>query len=244
MRGVLIFFSMLLMPLWVCSQFYDHYTFRPALMVQKQLNNIFEVNIEYQNRRQNGLFGDNLNVFRLPYQQSTRIWLFANFDRITPQDRKFEFALSPLAYFKSFQLQGKPEDLEQEPTQEIRFTLQGEFFQYFNFFRLQNRSGFEYRYFWDDDGTRRRGRFRNRFQIQFKLYKKLRLNIHNEYFLNTPPNVSVNYFNQNRTGIAVVYRTDKIRIEPGYIFIYNQRQQLHEIDRENGLVINLTYFLN
>jgi hypothetical protein len=244
-KFLFLFFLVIIISKSSYGQLYDHYTFRPSLQIQKKITSDLEINIEYQNRRQRGFQtnGENLNIFRLPYQESWRLWLIK---QVEPerygQDRKAELTLSPFAYFRKWQLQGKPGDELRTERREIRFTAMGEVFQYFRHFRIQNRTGYEYRIFFEDNGNEIRGRIRNRIQGQVKIAGNFRFNLQNEFFLHVPPNAGPNYFNENRTGGTIVYRTEMFRVEGGYIFIYNPRSSLIETDRENGVVLNLTIY--
>jgi hypothetical protein len=228
-----------------CAQFYDHYTLRPSFQIQKQINDKIDINVEYQNRRQSGLGtnGNKVNILRLPYQESVRVWIISQFEKDSKQDRKAEFMISPFAYFTKWPLQGKPEDLEGAIRNEVRFTAMGEVFQYFRGLRVQNRTGYEYRIFFEDEGYRVRGRIRHRIQSQIKITGNYRINLNNEFFLWVPPNPGKQLFHENRIGGTLVYRTDIFRVESGYIFLYNPRSSLNEIDREHGLILNLTFYL-
>jgi hypothetical protein len=238
-----LFFILMLLPYYTAGQNYNHQTFRPSFQLQKQINEKLDIGIEYQNRRQSGTGASAMNIFRHAYQESYRLWLITQFEKDSKQDRKAEFLISPFAYFIKWPLRGKPEDLDELVRREIRFTAMGEVFQYFSAFRIQNRTGYEYRILWNKNTSNILGRVRHRIQAQIKLAGNFRLNLNNEIFIAVPPNANKQQFQENRTGCLVVYRKSFIRIESGYMFLYNQRNTLIEVDQEHGFILNLSIYL-
>ncbi len=215
----------------VTAQTYTHHTLRSNFGVQKELFTDSYVLLEYQHRRQDNPNTSPYNIFNNHYQQSIRVWFRYDYED------KLELMVSPFAYFRNWKFLTRDDDLPEIDRDELRFAVQTEFFQRIGKFRAQSRNAYEYRIFYEDNQVDYEGRFRSRQQVQYRIKEPLRINFHNEIFINTLPGSPATYFNQNRTVASMVHHTDWYRLEIGYIFIFRQRESLVEYDEEHGLVV-------
>jgi hypothetical protein len=217
------------------AQLYQHYTFRSNVSIEKKLFTNSFIILEYQHRRQDNPAFEKYNIFRYQYQQSSRIWY-----RYEYAD-KIELTVSPFAYFKTWKLLTQNDFIPEVIRKELRFSMQGEFFQAIEKFRFQCRNIYEYRIFFQTKNSNEIGRLRTRLQIQYQVTEPLRLNFFNEFFFNTIPNQGTNYFKENRIGFLLTHTYGKFALEMGYVYIYKQRNSPLELDIENGLTVGVIY---
>jgi hypothetical protein len=234
---VKILVVMFLFPFQSLAQQYNHYTFRSFFSIQKQVLPQSFILLEYQHRRQDNPRRAPYYILNNHYQQSFRTWL-----RYEHSD-KMELMLSPFAFFRKWPLLATDDDFAAGTRDEVRFTAQAEFFQKLTRFRLQSRHGYEYRIFYNGTASHR-GRYRTRAQLQYRIKEELRINFHNEIFLETLPSRPKSFFNENRAGASIVHHTNWYRFEIGYIYIFNPRDNLIERDEEHGLVLGFIWKLN
>ena len=224
----------------VCNaQHYQHFTSWNRLLVQKKINDHWEITADVHWRRQSDFSSPSINPFALKLVDGYRI---------TTIYRIKNFALSFAPFLmNSSPLYSKNSDLTRPDRLEIRPTFFGEWTKKLsNKWTFRSRLGYEYRIFRrvDDSWGDEQGRARLRLQMHYSWNKKNTVFISEEPLYNVAPNVPANSFSQNQLYFAYNHIfTPHFSFETGYMWNHRQRSSLVEFDEENVLQTHFIFKL-
>ena len=234
---ILITFSLIVN---ICNaQHYQHFTSWNRLLVQKKINDHWEITADVHWRRQSDFSSSGINPFALKLVDGYRI---------TTIYRIKNFALSFAPFLmNSSPLYSKNSDLTRPDRLEIRPTFFGEWTKKLSDkWTFRSRLGYEYRIFkrsddvWGDE----QGRARLRLQMRYSWNKKNTVFISEEPLYNIAPNVPANSFSQNQLYFAYNHVfTPHFSFETGYMWNHRQRASLVEFDEENVLQTHFIFKL-
>ena len=234
---ILITFSLIVN---ICNaQHYQHFTSWNRLLIQKKINDHWEITADVHWRRQSDFSSSGINPFALKLVDGYRI---------TTIYRIKNFALSFAPFLmNSSPLYSKNSDLTRPDRLEIRPTFFGEWTKKLSDkWTFRSRLGYEYRIFkrsddvWGDE----QGRARLRLQMRYSWNKKNTVFISEEPLYNISPNVPANSFSQNQLYLAYNHTfTPYFSFEAGYCWNHRQRPTLTEFDEENILQTHFIFRL-
>lgn len=234
---ILITFSLIVN---ICNaQHYQHFTSWNRLLIQKKINDHWEITADVHWRRQSDFSSSGINPFALKLVDGYRI---------TTIYRIKNFALSFAPFLmNSSPLYSKNSDLTRPDRLEIRPTFFGEWTKKLSDkWTFRSRLGYEYRIFkrsddvWGDE----QGRARLRLQMRYSWNKKNTVFISEEPLYNIAPNVPANSFSQNQLYFAYNHVfTPHFSFETGYMWNHRQRASLVEFDEENVLQTHFIFKL-
>ena len=216
------------------AQHYQHFTSWNRLLVQKKINDHWEISADVHWRRQSDFNASNLNPFALKLMEGYR---FTTIYRI----KNFALSFAPFLIYAS-PLYSKNGDLSRPDRTEIRPSFFGEWTKKLSKkWTFRSRLGYEYRIFkrLDDVWGEEQGRGRLRLQMLYSWDKKNTVFISEEALYNIAPNVPANSFSQNQLYFAYNHAfTPHFSLETGYMWNHRQRPTLIEFDEENVLQMN------
>lgn len=236
-----VFFTLvLLLSVLTFGQQGSHNNVWSRLSLAYPFSNQFKVEAELQKRWQNDLTVDNSkNPFQEDLMNSIRLW--ANY-KYNP---KFNFSLSPFAYFQHTSIITKESDKSKSKTYEVRYTIASDFKQkiisktYF-FDRL----ALEYRDF-KNNNTDDILRLRNKLGMKYEFNSKWAISGFDELFLNLNSDDHKHLYDHNRIGVLGNYAPSKsIKIELGYVAISRLPKTKDELMHENNFLVMLYYTFN
>lgn len=216
------------------AQHYQHFTSWNRLLVQKKINDHWEISADVHWRRQSDFNASNLNPFALKLMEGYRV---TTIYRI----KNFALSFAPFLIYAS-PLYSKNTDLSRPDRTEIRPSFFGEWTKKLSKkWTFRSRLGYEYRIFkrLDDVWGEEQGRGRLRLQMLYSWDKKNTVFISEEALYNIAPNVPANSFSQNQLYFAYNHAfTPHFSLETGYMWNHRQRPTLIEFDEENILQMN------
>lgn len=193
----------------------------------------WKLDLEAQERRQNSV--GEYNPLNKQLLISSRLWLMKNYKE------KIVFGFSPFAYFKHNKIIKNKIDEIAQATNEIRIAAYVELKNNIvNKWKIQNRLGIEYRYFFPYKEV-----FRLRYRMMFlrELNKKLNLTFNEELLINLG-NKNVN-FDHLRTMLTLNYKLNPHwNIEFGYMYVFRKIINPVSFSNENNILLNFTYKFN
>lgn len=214
----------------VChAQHYQHFTSWNRVLVQKEINEHWQVSADYHWRRQSDFAGSHFNPFALKLMEGFRI---TTIYRV----KEMAFSFAPFLT-KSSPLYSKNSDLARPDRIEIRPAFYVEWSKDLSEkFTFRTRGGYEYRIFKRSDGTwgDEQARTRLRLQLRYNLNEQNTIILSEEPIYNLPPNLPANSFSQNQLYLAYNHDfTPHFTTEIGYAWNHRQRPTLIEFDEEN-----------
>ncbi len=224
----------------VChAQHYQHFTLWNRILVQKKINDHWEISADVHWRRQSDFNSSNVNPLALRFMEGYRI-------TTTYRIKNFGISFAPFLIYTS-PLYSKNSDLSRPDRTEIRPTIFTEWTKKLsNKLIFRSRLGYEYRIFkrpddvWGDE----QGRVRLRLQMRYLWNKKNTVFISEEPLYNISPNVPANSFSQNQLYLAYNHTfTPYFSFEAGYCWNHRQRPTLTEFDEENILQTHFIFRL-
>lgn len=195
---------------------------------------VWELDVVY--RRQSEL-GQN-NFYAKPLRLSVRPWIAYQFTKLT------RVSFNPIGIFYSAPRYPLEDDLDRDFEREMRTTLQINNYAYYGRVNFTHRLRFESRWRGIDQPGRPNHNFRFRYRLRTRIpintdyfYKNNTLYVsqYSELHNETGRDYGRNIFSQNRNYIGIGYRFwDWTRIELGYIYQFNSRGNLNQMDVSQG----------
>ena len=224
----------------VChAQHYEHLTSWNRLLLQKKINDHWEITTDVHLRRQSDFSTLNANPFALKFMEGYRI---TTIYRI----KNFAFSFAPFL-LHTYPLYAKNTDLNRVDRWEIRPSFYVEWTKKLSEkWTFRSRLGYEYRIFKRNNGTwgDEQGRARLRLQMRYSWNKKNTVFVSEELLYNIPPNLPANSFSQNQLYLAYNHAfTPHFSFETGYMWNHRQRPTLIEFDEENILQAHFIFRL-
>jgi len=229
--GYLIVFT--LMSLTMRAQ--HHFDGWLRATVGSALTERIRVDAEFQYRKQNGY--DNIRLLDKNLMIAFRPWVYFK------QSEHVEYGLSPLAYFKNYNIIRTPQDYLKKPQNELRVTLAADFHHGLTEkLYLVNRPALEYRIFEGSTGDVLRMRYR--IGLQYKFTPKIGIMPFEELFLNLHGAGQDHFFDHNRIGLSMAYKPCPLfKVETGYIHINRKPRNDVTIVQEENFFLNFTFQL-
>lgn len=227
-RGVILF---LFFARTLPARLHDNFWFRTTLSIP--LNSKISFDTEFQHRRQNGFY--NQNMF-----DKSLMFTFRNWIHYQPASR-VKISVSPFAYFRHYRIIQKESDSGSTPVAEVRFSAAAEFQpRIFAKVFLVDRVALEYRMFQTAQSDM--VRFRNRFGFRWAYNSNINVSVFDEILLNVSEMNSNHFGDHNRLGFILEYKMlNRIKFETGYIYIYRISPNPALQIAENNVFLNLTY---
>lgn len=230
-------FKIILCTFWVCAcccaqaQNYNHFAIWTRFALQKKIYKNFEVNLEYQYRRQNDYRETAINPTALPLMEAYRLGF-------VHRGQNLVVSLFP-SFFHSYQLYAKTSDFSKKDRWEFRPFLMAEWIHALSpKWLVRLRGGYEYRLFKNDGDAwnESQGRARLRGQLRYILNTQNNLFISEELLENMAPHIPANTFSQNQTYLGYSHNfSPHFTIETGYMWNHRQRSSLIEFDEEHSI---------
>lgn len=228
--------GLILMPLWLKAQHYDHTTFWGKIIANTPLSTKWDFQFEYVHRSQNDYHISKVNPFSKESLEELRAWFYYKRNNFTVQ-------FNPLTYIYSRLLLGKEADYLVKPNIEWRTTIGLDVKQNVSKLTFKERVQYDYRLM-KILNYKPTGRVRLRGTIQYAVTDKTKLQCFSEIFVNAPPHKLKNDFDQNWALIGIVHQlTPKVAFDIGYMRNHKKRPNGIEFDEENAVSLGLNFRL-
>ena len=234
------FTIILLLSLQVFGQESSHNNVWTRISLIYPSSDQFKVEAELQKRWQNEISLDNSkNPFQEDLMNSVRLW--ANYK----YNSKFNFSVSPFAYFQHTSIISKESDKSKAKSYEVRYTIASDFKQkILNKTYFFDRLALEYRNF-KNNNIDNVIRLRNKAGIKYEFNSKWTITAFDEYFVNLNSEDHKHLFDHNRIGLLGNYSPTKaLKMEFGYITISRLPKNKDELMHENNFLVMLYYTFN
>lgn len=229
---------MTVLPLF--SQNGSHNNVWSRVSISNQFSEKFKTEAEFQKRWQNDISLDNSkNPFQEDLMNSVRLWAHYKYNS------KFNFSVSPFAYFQPTSIISKESDKLKSKTYEVRYTIASDFKQkLINKTYFFDRLALEYRDFKNNNNDNVI-RLRNKAGLKYEFNSKWTITAFDEYFLNLNSEDHKHLYDHNRIGFLGNYSPTKaLKMEFGYIAISRLPKNKDELMHENNFLVMLYYTFN
>lgn len=227
--GILVIITLLVTPIQVEAQHYQHTAVWMRLSPSWEINEHFLISGDLHYRRQSA--PDHLlNPLYAPLTYAGRLGL-------TYRAGNWSLQLNPLMRFQTYPALGTPADFSRPVSNEFRMSALLEYSLLLSpKTDVRIRGGYEYRSF--ANGTLA-GRSRFRLYTRHEPTEKYYFYVWNETLLSAPPNLNrLSSFEINRTAVNLGYNlSEHVSCEAGYQFSHRRRKSLVEFDEEHALLL-------
>ncbi|PWK19451.1 uncharacterized protein DUF2490 [Arcicella aurantiaca] len=221
------------------AQEYSHFSSWNRFVVQKKINDHWELMGDVHIRRQNDFTSSSNSPFSLKLMEGYR---FTTIYR----NHGFAFSFAPF-FLHTYPLYAKTKDLSVAARSELRPSFFTEWSKNLNEkWVFLSRFGYEYRIFKrvDDTWGDEQGRIRLRMQIRYNWDENNTVFVSEEPLYNIPPHLPANSFSQNQLYFAFNHDfSPHFTAELGYMWNHRQRASLVEFDEENVLQTHFIFRL-
>lgn len=199
-----------------------------------QIDKNWSTDAELQLRRQNN--PGSSNPFEKQLLYAYRHWIYYKYSE------GIRFAVSPFAYYQSYNTIITPQDAAHTPAKEYRFTMAAEMKQPLGRrFYLAAREMLEYRMF---DQATDLLRLRSSAGLGYTLDTHWAFIASYEILVNAAGISKEHFFDQDRLGISVRFTpAHRWKLEAGYLHVNRLPRNADEVFEEHDFFLNLTYRL-
>ena len=211
----------------------SHQNFWSRATISLPIHKAIKMDLEYQNRRQNG-FG-NSNLLEKELMESIRVWLKYSLNN------NVLLEISPFAYFQNHKIILEKSDEMDKPIKEYRLSAAIEQMNSLTK-RLYwaNKTGLDFRFF--EQSSNNLIRVREKLYLKYELLKNWQIILGDEILLNLTNASLAHLLDHNRLYLSSIYQFSPfLKVELGYMKINRLQKSSMDLLNENNLILNCTY---